>query len=150
MSKYKGFLGFALVSGFGWTVDIGLYTILVKAMDIEPFYANIFSSFSGITFVWFLSLKTVFRSGNLSCYKYIFLYWLYQIFSIVFYSNLLIVILLFIDNSMVIFSLDQYYNILVKIIITPLNLLTNYLFMKKFTWWMFRYQTLNMRLEDEG
>ncbi len=53
-------LRFAIVSGTGLTLDLTLFLSLVSFVG-HPFAANIFSSAAGLTFVYFASVRRVFR-----------------------------------------------------------------------------------------
>lgn len=127
--RFKHFLIFATISGFGWVLDIATFTILLFN-NIESYTANFISSFVGVTFVWLTSLKTVFNAQK-SIFSYgIIIYWLFQFVSIFVYSALIGFLSLKLQTSFLHVSNIQQYGIAAKIIMTPLNLLTNYLFMK--------------------
>ncbi|QBP74002.1 hypothetical protein E2K99_02775 [Herbaspirillum huttiense] len=125
------FLAFLLLSGLGWLCDFGTFSFLVKLTETPSFVANFISSYVGVTFVWFTSLKTVFlRQGSP---RQLGLYWGYQFFSILLYSqalHFLIQMLMRVELPVLIASnLD----IVSKCMITPLNLVTNFMFMKYLT-----------------
>ena len=119
---------FSLISGFGWLLDMFTYLILTK-LSYSLELSNFLSSFVGITFVWFVSLSTLFQS-KLSNYGYTFLmYWGFQFISIFTYSKLLKIIFLILSEYLD-FGLFFTISIIAKILITPFNLLTNYLFLR--------------------
>jgi putative flippase GtrA len=51
---------FAIVAGTGLTLDLGLF-LSVIASGVKPFAANVFASAAGLTFVYFASVRRVFR-----------------------------------------------------------------------------------------
>src|SRR5437870_4602991 len=51
---------YGIVSGAGLALDISLFLILVRA-GIGPFAANIISSATGLTFVYCVSVRRIFR-----------------------------------------------------------------------------------------
>jgi putative flippase GtrA len=135
-SQVKAFLGFALLSGLGWICDFGTYTLLIEFFELKPIYANFISSYVGVTFVYFTSLKLV-------CDKVIdrhplFLgsYWGFQFISILLYSIALSALVSWLQTPPAIAVISDHGEISGKIIITPLNLLSNFILMKKLTRFM--------------
>jgi putative flippase GtrA len=132
----KIFLGFALLSGVGWLCDFLTFTLLVKLFKVHSFEANFVSSYVGVTFVWFASLKTVFkRSGN-GRGTFLVVYWCFQFVSILVYSQSLHMVADAIPNVIQLEEVSQNSGIAAKIIITPFNLVTNFIFMKFLTRFM--------------
>jgi putative flippase GtrA len=124
----RNFSRFSLISGFGWLLDIFTYLILTKH-SCSPELSNFLSSFVGITFVWFVSLSTLFKS-KVSNHGYsLLMYWGFQFISIFIYSKSLKIIL-FILTGYSDLGLIFTNEIIAKILITPLNLITNYLFLR--------------------
>jgi hypothetical protein len=132
LQSFMRFLIFASISGLGWVLDMITFTFLLSS-GVESYTANFISSFVGVTFVWFTSLKAVFKSNKNAFSKGILIYWLFQVVSIFVYSLLIGHLTLKLNHWHVSgLNLDmQQFGILAKIIVTPLNLFTNYLFMKK-------------------
>ncbi len=141
-SHIKTFLGFVVLSGMGWVCDFATYTLLVQGylgVDASPFVANFISSYAGVTFVYATALRLVFNKVTDKHTLFLSCYWGYQFVSILAYSAIL--------NSVVTWTLEveffaslmdiQYYaGIVGKIIITPFNLITNFIFMKYLTRFM--------------
>lgn len=129
---FTRFLIFASISGLGWILDIITFSLLLFN-DVESYTANFISSFVGVTFVWFTSLKAVFKYNNKTFSWGILFYWLFQFVSIFIYSLLIGYLSLKLHYwQFSAFILDvQQLSFLAKVIVTPLNLFTNYLFMKK-------------------
>jgi putative flippase GtrA len=132
-SLAKMFAGFTLISGFGWLCDLLTFTLLVEAVHLQGNVANFVSSFVGVTFVWFMALNRVFLDSGPANHRFLLVYWCYQFASILAYSELLHAVaakLLQVPWSAIIpVSLV----IAAKILITPCNLVTNFLFMKLLT-----------------
>ena len=131
------FIGFAFLSGLGWLCDFVTFTLLIKLADSPAFIANFISSYVGITFVYFISLKTVFNKEDQRKGRFLLIYWTYQFFSILAYSFLLTQV-----SPMLLYSFPAIFTngnnaIAAKIIVTPVNLLTNFLFMKFLTRFMY-------------
>ncbi|QYY80339.1 GtrA family protein [Pseudomonas sp. B21-041] len=132
----KLFLGFLLVSGVGWILDLLSYTTLTQAFDVSPAFANFASSMVGVTYVWLIALNRVFKQGGHGKYIFLPIYWTYQAVSILGYSMLISIVVV----KLVDFGIDQVLPlpaaVLAKLMVTPVNLLTNFLFMTVLTKFM--------------
>jgi putative flippase GtrA len=131
--RKNNFIRFTLFSGVGWIIDLVTFSLLVNKFHIQPFYANFISSYIGITFVWFMALNAVFEKKNISYARYLLTYWTFQLFSITFYSELLNFIFVILQGNLPMILWTNSQELLSKIIVTPLNLFTNYIFMKNLT-----------------
>lgn len=138
MQKIQQFLRFALLSGVGWLCDFGVYSLLVLLTDIGSSSANFISSFVGVTFVYFTSLGYVFRRRDQNRKVFLTSYWAWQAASITAYSIALGLLVASLVNVQLLTELGVNIAIAGKIIITPINLLTNYMFMK----WLTRFMTV--------
>jgi putative flippase GtrA len=134
--KFEQFLGFVILSGLGWLCDFGTYTCLVALSDISPFVLNFISSYVGVTFVWYTSLKRVFRATGPVNGPFLIAYWAFQLVSILAYSKLLIIVVSLLKAESVSMEPVGQPAVLAKIIVTPATLLTNFLFMKTLTRFM--------------
>ena len=129
------FLRFLVLSGMGWLCDFATFTLLVKLFGVSGFVSNFVSSYVGVTFVWFTSLNTVFGRTGDSRGRFLFTYWGFQFVSILAYSQLLhwvIDSLFFVGLSG---WLGNNSGLVAKVIITPFNLISNFLFMR----WLTRF-----------
>jgi putative flippase GtrA len=133
----KQFLKFAFLSGLGWVCDFTTFTVLVKIAGLSPFLANLVSSYVGVTFVWFTSLKTVFQRRTNGSGTFLVAYWCYQFVSIMAYSQVLHITA---DGLAVAYLTTANSGVAAKLLITPFNLITNYLFMKLLTRFMQKEQ----------
>lgn len=138
MQKIQQFLRFALLSGVGWLCDFGVYSLLVLLTDIGSSSANFISSFVGVTFVYFTSLGYVFRRRDQNRKVFLTSYWAWQAASITAYSVALGLLVASLVSVQLLTELGVNIAIAGKIIITPINLLTNYMFMK----WLTRFMTV--------
>lgn len=138
MQKIQQFLRFALLSGVGWLCDFGVYSLLVLLTDIGSSSANFISSFVGVTFVYLTSLGYVFRRRDQNRKVFLTSYWAWQAASITAYSVALGLLVASLVNLQLLTELGVNIAIAGKIIITPINLLTNYMFMK----WLTRFMTV--------
>ena len=124
------FLRFLLLSGLGWLCDFAAFALLSRGFGVPPFAANFVSSYVGVTFVWFTSLGIVFqRAGSRQA---LLLYWGYQLVSILAYSQLLQAVAATLPAALPT-AWHATAPLAAKIVVTPLNLLTNFLFMKYLT-----------------
>lgn len=129
----KQFSAFFVVSGLGWLLDFSLFLLLIKFAFFQAFYANFISSLAAVTFVYFVSTTTIFNKTADGKLFFLVLFWLYQIFSIYLFSLLLKGAIAFLHSDMKM-SLDV--NAAAKILVTPLNLITNFIFMKVLVFFM--------------
>lgn len=130
------FFGFALLSGLGWLCDFVTFALLVKLFNIHSFVANFVSSYVGVTFVWFTSLKIVFKLGGKGSSTFLVVYWCFQFVSILIYSQLLRMTVHEIPSVFQLVQISQNPEIAAKIIVTPFNLVSNFIFMKFLTRYM--------------
>lgn len=119
---------FVALSGLGWLCDLGTFTLLVRLGGWDAAAANIASSYVGVTFVWFTSLKTVFQRRGDS--RFLLLYWGFQLGSILAYSYLLGLLAAALPLPA---AWQDWRALAAKIIITPFNLASNFVFMKALT-----------------
>lgn len=133
---HRQFAIFLIISGLGWLCDFATFTLLVKGFDVPGFVANFVSSYVGVTFVWFTSLKTVFGGAGAARGRFLFIYWGFQFLSILAYSQLLHLVQVALGGAGMLAALAAYPAIEAKIIVTPFNLVTNFIFMKFLTRYM--------------
>lgn len=125
MKRKADFFSFTIVSGAGWLFDLLVYSSLIAFLKADTSLSNFISSFIGITFVWFFFLKLIFKKKNYGQSK-IGMYWGYHFVSILLFSYLLRLVFLTLI-SFDISYIDE--KLFAKLLVTPLNLLTNFLFM---------------------
>ncbi|MDQ7914266.1 hypothetical protein RCF34_14230 [Pseudomonas sp. 102515] len=106
------------------------YFVATHVFLASAFSANILSSFIGVTLVWFLSIKSLFKVTSKRRRYFLILYWGWQAVSIFFYSK----IIQGVDGFMAEYFAGgmwlSYSSITAKIVVTPINLLSNFLFMR--------------------
>ena len=75
------FLRFLVISGGGWLLDFGIYSLLTMAAGLPVWLSNVISSFCAITFVFFTATRHAFvlHEGGLSLRKKYMAYLLYQL-----------------------------------------------------------------------
>lgn len=132
----KRFFGFLLLSGLGWLCDFASFTVLVKVFGVPGATANFVSSYVGVSFVWFTSLGMVFKRTRQGQGRFLLTYWSYQFVSILVYSQCLRLVAEWLSSHAGWPAGNHSPAILAKIVITPFNLLTNFLFMKYLTRFM--------------
>jgi putative flippase GtrA len=132
----KIFFIFTLLSGFGWLCDFLTFSLLIKLFDVKIFTANFLSSYVGVTLVWFVSLNTVFKHSGKGSSTFLLVYWCFQFVSILAYSQLLHMVAIIIPGMIQFAQVASNPEIAAKIIITPFNLVTNFIFMKFLTRFM--------------
>ena len=123
-------INFFGISGIGWILDMIVYTILTSIIKINVDISNTFSSFIGVTFVFFASTRKLFINNskiNIKI-KYI-IYIVYQILLIFTASKIILILkdyLLTLNIDLII----KYINIIVKILITPFTMIINFIVVK--------------------
>lgn len=132
----KSFLGFAFIAGMGWILDFACFTSLVKGSSLSPVLANIISSYVGVTFVWFMSLNAVFKASGSKNHYFLILYWAFQFLSISFYSAIIHQLARLMSGIDLLALSTPDSLVVAKIMATPFNLLTNFVFMKTLTRFM--------------
>lgn len=126
----KVFFGFVFISGLGWLCDFVTFTLLVSFFDLPGFISNFVSSYVGVTFVWVTSLRIVFGSENVVRNHHLLIYWGFQLLSILSYSKLLQLLASYLVAANLLFVIPLNVGVISKILITPLNLATNFIFLK--------------------
>lgn len=127
----KQIVGFIGISGIGWLLDFFTYSILSYTIG-DLFISNIIGAFIGVTFVFTLASNKIFKdNGKVSLRKKYIAYIIYQCILVYMISILLVKV----NNSILIpimIRCDLVFasNVLAKILITPITMLCNFLFMK--------------------
>lgn len=122
------------LSGIGWIIDFGVFTLLTNVIHVPAGVANIISSLCGVTFVFFTSTIKTFavKTERFSLkQKYIF-YVLFEIIVILVASKcvgLLSGVFTQAEWEIVV----KFAPILAKICVTPFTMLCNFIFMKILT-----------------
>jgi putative flippase GtrA len=136
LARLPVFLKFAILSGFGWLCDLSSFLLLVKLAGMSAASANIVSSFVGVTFVWFTSVGMIFGRSGARRWHFLIVYWLFQLASILCYSQFLHVVMLHFAAADAPAWFTQQAAAAAKIFVTPFNLVTNFLFMRFLTRFM--------------
>jgi len=128
----KQFLSFLLISGTGWVIDFSVYCVLTQFANLKVIFANIISAIPSITYVFLMSNKKIFKNTNSKLslkikYLIYFGYQLIVLLSVSFLGELLYEKL--IDVITIAFLLNNL-KILIKILITPITMTINFIFMK--------------------
>lgn len=118
------------LSGVGWLLDFGIYT-LIGLVSANLVLNNSISSLVGVTFVFIFATRKVFdNDSNIPLkWKYV-LYLLYQCLLIYFISKLLNVINAVILANIMIDIIKKSSAIIAKILITPITMTLNFFVMK--------------------
>lgn len=136
LARLPVFLKFVMLSGVGWLCDLSSFLLLVKALGLAATTANIVSSFVGVTFVWFTSVGMIFGRSGARRWNFLSAYWLFQLASILCYSQFLHVVMLHFAAADGPAWLTGQAAAAAKIFVTPFNLVTNFLFMRFLTRFM--------------
>lgn len=125
-------LKFFAVSGVGWLIDFGVYSLLTYCFDFNIFVANIISSIPAVTYVFIVSVRKIFQKKQSKIklrWKYL-IYIVYQIVLVLSISflgqELYNLILPIVNIKFVINNLKM----IIKICITPITMILNFLVMK--------------------
>lgn len=129
----KLFLGFVLISGVGWVLDIASYAGLSQFFAITPSYSNFISSMVGVTYVWIVALNRIFDRREYRQSIYLPIYWGYQALSILVYSALIAIVAASDFNLKIGLMFHIPSTLVAKVIVTCPNLITNFIFMSFLT-----------------
>ena len=132
----KLFLGFVLISGVGWLLDMASYAGLSQLFTVPPAYANFISSMVGVTYVWIVALNRLFDQREYRRSVYLPIYWGYQGISILAYSALISIVAASAFNSKIGQIFEMPSALVAKLIITGPNLITNFIFISFLTKFM--------------
>jgi putative flippase GtrA len=127
------FLGFILISGAGWLLDIASYAGLSQLFGMAPSHANFISSMIGVTYVWIIALNRLFDRREYGHSIFLPIYWGYQGISILAYSALISIVATSAPNFKIGEILGIPFSLAAKMVITGPNLLTNFIFMSMLT-----------------
>ncbi|MCQ2031180.1 hypothetical protein [Stutzerimonas zhaodongensis] len=125
----KKFIGFLVISGVGWMLDFSSYVAMTQLAGFAPAKANFISSMFGVTYVWMVALNKLFDRGGYEKSIFLPVYWGYQVVSIFGYSILVSFIAVSIFNIWLSQVLGVPVEVVAKILLTPPNLITNFIFM---------------------
>lgn len=123
------FIKFLFVSGTGWIIDFGLYSILTEIFELQILYSNILSSILAITFVFVVSTKKIFKENKkgLSTKQKYLIYFVYQVVLIFLVSILGQIVYINLIKNGISYSLLK---IVIKIMITPITMIMNFFVIK--------------------
>lgn len=119
------------ISGIGWLIDMVIFTTLTN-LEINTILSNIISSLMAVTFVYFTSTKKIFINKNekINLNKKYVVYIIYQVLMILASSTLIGLI----NNGIILYInyeiFLKYSKIIAKILVTPLTMICNFIFMK--------------------
>lgn len=123
---------FIFISGMGFLIDFFVFCFLTKFLNIQIVYANVISAIPATTYVFFVSIKNVFKKkkSKVSIKQKYLIYFTYQIILVVSVSVLAQIIynniIEMINTTIVINNIK----ILVKMLITPITMTCNFFVMK--------------------
>ncbi|MGG6194186.1 GtrA family protein [Pantoea allii] len=130
-SSIRNALYFIILSGLGWCIDLIVYSTLVVIFKVSAAPANFLSSYAGLTFVWFTSLKYVFNKKTNKQSTFLLLFWSWQFLSIIVASKAVEHLSSYLNAYSFLTNVNT--DIVAKIAVTPVTLLCNYLFMRFLT-----------------
>ena len=122
------------LSGIGWLIDFGVFTILTKLVHVPAGISNVISSLCGVTFVFFTSTIKTFavKTERFTLkQKYIF-YVLFEIVIILAASKCVGML----SDVFLKFGIEivvSFAPILAKVCVTPFTMICNFIFMKILT-----------------
>ncbi len=124
---------FVGISGIGWLIDFGVFTIL-GLLGIPSWICNIISSLCGVTFVFFVSTRKTFEVSlkRLTLRQKYVIYVLFEII-IILVASRFVGMLDGIFSGMDFELLRKFSAIAAKICVTPFTMLINFIFMKILT-----------------
>lgn len=118
------------LSGIGWLLDFGSFTLLGMVSN-NLVLNNFLSSWVGVTFVFLTATRKVFRNNSRISLKIKYLiYLIYQVILILLMSKLLNEINILIVTNINVEVVKTYSGILSKILVTPISMILNFFVMK--------------------
>ena len=128
---------FAVISGFGWLLDVGiLYSLVSLGSDV--FYANCISAGTAVTFVFFASQRSLFEFNRRSLSKSFLLYVLWQVVMVVLASFAVDALATALPRGVSALGIPRYLGLdtppatmtlIAKILVTPATMYLNFIFM---------------------
>lgn len=137
----KRFSGFALISGIGWCLDFMTMATLTYS-GVPVFWANFIGAFCGVTFVFFVAGKRIFRKAhNRSMATLLLLYWIWQLVAVTAASALtagvswlLLTMLDQVGGTQILLeagaNIVTLCGVSAKMLVTPFTLVANFFFMR--------------------
>lgn len=123
---------FTIISGLGWCIDFGVFSLLSIYVSIPVAYANMLSSLPAITFVFFMATRYIFvqyDEGMKIWQKYL-VYVIYQVVLVI-VASFLAQYIYDLRNSIEISILsDDGFKLFSKCAVTPITMIANFVFMK--------------------
>lgn len=123
---------FTLISGIGWCMDFGIYSLLGIYWNVPVAYANMIGSLPAITFVFVMATRHIFtrRNGDLKIWQKYVVYIIYQAVLVVSVSFLAEWLYNIIQNGLFNMLSWGVLKALIKCLITPVTMLMNFVVMK--------------------
>ncbi len=123
---------FAIISGIGWCMDMGIYAVFTSWMSVPVAPANMLSSLPAITFVFIMATRHIFatQENRLGLRTKYVIYLGYQAALVTLISLFAGWIYVQLQEIVLPILLVAYLNILVKCLITPITMLCNFWVMK--------------------
>ena len=118
------------LSGIGWILDFGIYSILTILCH-NPELSNVISSWVGVTFVFIFATRKVFQdNGKIPLKLKYVIYLCYQCLLILFISKVLNAISIFIGSRCTMEIIRNMSALIAKIAVTPITMVLNFIMMK--------------------
>lgn len=118
------------LSGIGWILDVTTYTVL-GVISANLVLNNTISSWVGVTFVFLLSTRIVFKNNSKIPLKWKYvIYLLYQCVLIFFISKLLNRVNIYLLTHVTLAVVKNFSTIISKILVTPITMVLNFIVMK--------------------
>ena len=117
-SKSIKLFGFTFFSGLGFAIDFGIFSILIY-LNISVFISNVIAGFFAVSFVYFSSARHVFMHHNRFFLIKFIIYIIFNIFRVYALSLLIVFLTDYLELA----------PIIPKILVLPVSLYVNFLFM---------------------
>lgn len=125
---------FLIVSGIGWLIDFGIYTLIAKLTLIPVAYGNMLSGIPALTFVFAVSTRKIFqnRAGKISLWVKYLIYFSYQMILLFLVSHLCEGLFGFYQGVFPVeWNISEIYiKVFSKVCITPITMVCNFCVMK--------------------
>ena len=133
----RKFSGFAVISGIGWLIDLGV-TVLLVAAGMMPFAASVTGSVCAVSYVFVISQLMVFETGRQVRYEHYGRYMIWHALTIPVASGLVAALgsqLVGVAGMIGAYASGGLDAVAIatgmaKVMITPVTLVANFLFMR--------------------
>ncbi|WP_026760522.1 GtrA family protein [Selenomonas ruminantium] len=123
---------FTVISGIGWCIDFGVFSLLGIYVGIPVAYANMLSSLPAITFVFLMATRYIFvqHDGEMKIWQKYLVYVIYQAVLVIVASFLIQHVYDGLNSIQIDILSEAGLKLVCKCAVTPITMMANFVFMK--------------------